>query len=288
VTLKLKRSGLSVEQVFDRILIGVDGREGGHDAIALAGQLASDGAHVALAHVYGAGLMPGRGAALLLEGERGQTLELLERERARTSLDAELLLCAEHSVGRGLRQLATSHGSDLLVVGRRHHGLFGRAFHSDDTSAALNGTPCPIAVAPPGYAERAAQLLRVGVGYDGSPESTEAIAAARALAARQGGATVRALAVTRRDDAAPALPDVGEDIELETVPGLSSEVLERFSDELDLLVVGSRSNGPLGRVFNGSTSSYLARNARCGLLVLPRGAIARDRAQDEDCDTAVA
>jgi nucleotide-binding universal stress UspA family protein len=275
--------------VFDQILIGVDGHEGGHDAIALAGQLSLGQADLALAHVYGAGLMPGRGAALLLASEREQSLELLERERAGASLQAELLLCAEHSVGRGLRQLATSHGSDLLVVGRSHHGLFGRAFHSDDTSAALNGTPCPISVAPPGFAEHAAPLLRIGVGYDGSPESREAIATARALAARQIGATVRALAVETRGRPAPTLRGADEEVKLETVPGPPAKALEQFGYELDLLVVGSRSNGPVGRMFNGSTSSHLARNATCALLVLPRGTMAGDRAQDADGrDTAAA
>jgi hypothetical protein len=63
--------------VFDDILIAVDGRQGGHDAIALAKQLAGEQARLALAHVYGAGLMPGRGAALLLASEREETQRLL-------------------------------------------------------------------------------------------------------------------------------------------------------------------------------------------------------------------
>ena len=37
-----------------------------------------------------------------------------------------------------------------------------------------------------------------------------------------------------------------------------------------LLVVGSRSYGPLGRLMHGSTSQQLARTCRCALLVLPR------------------
>jgi nucleotide-binding universal stress UspA family protein len=54
--------------------------------------------------------------------------------------------------------------------------------------------------------------------------------------------------------------------------GEPSEELAQFSEELDLLIVGSRSYGPVGRLFNGSTSNYLARRARCPLLVLPRSA----------------
>jgi len=45
-----------------------------------------------------------------------------------------------------------------------------------------------------------------------------------------------------------------------------------FSASVDLLVVGSRGYGPLGRLVHGSTSHRLARLARCPLLVLPRAA----------------
>jgi hypothetical protein len=39
-----------------------------------------------------------------------------------------------------------------------------------------------------------------------------------------------------------------------------------------LLVVGSRSYGPIGRLVHGSVSQQLARTARCPLLVLTRAA----------------
>jgi nucleotide-binding universal stress UspA family protein len=275
--------------VFDDILIAVDGRDGGHDAIALAEQLAGERARLALAHVYGAGLMPGRGAALLLASEREETRKLLEHERDAASLDAQLLPYAERSVGRGLRQLAASRGNDLLVVGRGHHGLFGRAFHSDDTSVALNGTPCPVAIAPQGFAQRSEPLLRIGIGYDNSPEAHEAITVALELAARRQGASVRAVAALGDEARATTsasgasggqLAEAAADLEareisFDAVHGLPTDVLEHFSRELDLLIVGSRSHGPLCGLFNGSTSTHLARNAGCALLVLPRGAVAR-------------
>jgi nucleotide-binding universal stress UspA family protein len=52
--------------------------------------------------------------------------------------------------------------------------------------------------------------------------------------------------------------------------GQRGEELARFSEGLDLLLVGSRGYGPVGRLLNGSTSNYLSRHARCPLLVLPR------------------
>jgi hypothetical protein len=45
-----------------------------------------------------------------------------------------------------------------------------------------------------------------------------------------------------------------------------------FSASVDLLVVGSRGYGPLGRLVHGSTSNELARVSCCPLLVLPRAA----------------
>ncbi len=53
--------------------------------------------------------------------------------------------------------------------------------------------------------------------------------------------------------------------------GIVAEELALYSASLDLLVVGSRSYGPLGRHIHGSTSQRLARTARCPLLVLTRG-----------------
>jgi len=54
-----------------------------------------------------------------------------------------------------------------------------------------------------------------------------------------------------------------------------------FGDEVDLLVVGSRSYGPVKRLMLGSTSNHLQRHARCSLLVLPRSAASEsDRAQE--------
>jgi hypothetical protein len=43
---------------------------------------------------------------------------------------------------------------------------------------------------------------------------------------------------------------------------------------VDLLIVGSRSYGPIGRLFHGSTSNYLQSHARSPLIVLPRGSTA--------------
>jgi nucleotide-binding universal stress UspA family protein len=62
------------------------------------------------------------------------------------------------------------------------------------------------------------------------------------------------------------------DVEPHAVYGNPVEELAVYSASLDLLVVGSRGYGPLGRLVHGSTSQQLARVARCPLLVLTRTA----------------
>ena len=58
--------------------------------------------------------------------------------------------------------------------------------------------------------------------------------------------------------------------------------LEAFSDEVDLLAVGSRSYGPVKRLMLGSTANYLAHHAGCSLLVLPRAANRQDTPPSAD------
>jgi nucleotide-binding universal stress UspA family protein len=60
------------------------------------------------------------------------------------------------------------------------------------------------------------------------------------------------------------------DVESRAVYRLAGEELAVFGDQVDILVVGSRGNGPVRRLVLGSTSDYLERHARCSLLVLAR------------------
>ena len=63
-----------------------------------------------------------------------------------------------------------------------------------------------------------------------------------------------------------------QDVDGRAVYGLPGEELAAFGEQVDLLVVGSRSYGPVKRLVLGSTSNFLQRHARCSLLVLPRTA----------------
>jgi nucleotide-binding universal stress UspA family protein len=276
--------------VFNNVIVGVDGQVGGRDAIALAQELVLRGGELTLAHVYLGGPRFMRGSSGAFdEVERQRSLALVEAARDEADVEARQLSFGSSSVGRGLHELAERQHADLLVVGSCRRGLIGRVCAGDDTSEELNGAPCAVAVAPAGHASRPSVLREIGVAYNGSPESERALAAARELAGERGakvsafeavsipayffgsatGAVAEAIP-TYVDQARDQIAALG-DVEPHAAYGMVAEELALYSASLDLLVVGSRGYGPIGRLVHGSTSQKLARTARCPLLVLPRG-----------------
>ncbi len=277
---------------FHHVIVGVDGRPTGRDAIGLARQLTARDTHLGLAHVYERTLS-GLGAYAIGAADttvdRENAVTMLEDERRATGGHGELICRASLSVGRGLHHIAEHAQADLLVVGSCHRGVVGRVMAGDDTRAVLHGAPCAVAIAPLGYAETAASITTIGVGHSETPDSDAALAMARDLAAEHG-ASLRALEVVEMPNApygfgagivlvdvlrdmlaaAKARMAALEGVDGDAVVGLAGEELAAFSGQVDLLVVGSRGYGPLRSLILGSTSAHLVRHARCPLLVLPR------------------
>jgi nucleotide-binding universal stress UspA family protein len=275
--------------MFDKIIVGIDGLSGGRDALVLAKELAGDAGEIALTHVFIESQLPARGSPGVFQaGEREHSRELLEAVRSESGLDAKLYPVASYFTGRGLHELAEQIGADLIVVGSSRRGLIGRVFQGDDMRAALNAAPCAVAVAPSGYAERSSILAEIGVGYDGSPESQHALSVARQLAAEHGARVSAFEAVSpppssftdaHHPDQATLEAEVKEarerlaalgDVDAHAAYGEPAEELTLYGASVDLLIVGSRGYGPLGRLIHGRTSLQLAHSARCPLLVLPR------------------
>jgi nucleotide-binding universal stress UspA family protein len=277
--------------MYTNIIVGVDEHQGGRDAIALATRLLADGGTLTLAYVYAGDLTAWRGSSPAYDAtEHDRGLELLAAARSRAGIDAELDVRGAPSVGRGLHALADAHAADLLVVGSCRRGLLGRVLIADDTRASLNGAPCAVAIAPAGYEQHPALMREVGVGYDGSPESEHALAVARKLADELGAKTsaFEAVEIPSYFFLGGPMPIEGTyeqlvsearnriealgDVEAHAAYGQTAEELALYGASLDLLVIGSRSYGPIGRLMHGSTAQQLARTARCPLLVLTRAA----------------
>ncbi|HTX46491.1 MAG TPA: universal stress protein [Solirubrobacteraceae bacterium] len=278
--------------MFDNVMIGIDGEQGGRDAIALARQLVSDEGKLTLVHVHSGFPIVAKGSGanspfVITERERAE--ELLAEESRNAGLEASFTSIGSSSIGQGLHQLAERDGADLLVVGSTRRGLFGRVLLGDDTRAALNGAPCSVAVAPAGYAEYAKPLQHVGVAFDDSPESHYALTVARELGAYFGAKLSACDVVAARayylgvcgpergldDELAEQFePGLLDGVEFHARYGLPADELGFYSGSVDLLVTGSRGYGPIGRIVHGSTSAQLTRTARCPLLVLVRNGAA--------------
>jgi nucleotide-binding universal stress UspA family protein len=293
---------------FRNVVVGVDERQGGRDAIALAEQLVATEGTTTHVRVFVRDALAGRGAG----GTASDDITLPETvqsnggpDAGRTS-DHQVRYVDAQSVGRGLHEVVDAEQADLLVIGSCRRGLWGRVMIGDETSEALNGAGCAVAIAPFGYADTPAEIGEIGVAYDGLPDSVGALAVARELAhehdarlsAFEAVAVPAFLAFPGAGGLAQSIPGMVEDarariaalggVEPHAAYGLASEELAAYGASLGLLVIGSRGYGPVGRIVHGSTSRRLARTARCPLLVLTRQAGPRDPSPVNDAQPAVA
>jgi nucleotide-binding universal stress UspA family protein len=282
--------------MFDNVIIGVADREAGRDALALALQLASRDRPLTLAYVQAVMPKPGPDSgALSLAADRRRALERLAPLQDR-SPDSRLVCVEADSVAGGLHELARRHKADLLVIGASRRDDYERLSVEDDTRAVLENAPCPVAVAPIGYATRPPVLDKVGAAYDGSRESRRAVAVAHMLG-RERGAHVSAfeaipVPVDAHDPANPQ-PEIDRDVdrarsrmaalgdvEPQAAAGDPEEEIQRYAASVDLLVVGSHRYRPVDRLTSGSLAQRLGDRTPCALLVLACDANRRANAQE--------
>jgi nucleotide-binding universal stress UspA family protein len=280
------------------ILVGIDTSAGAQDAVAFATQLALvTGARLRLANAYPYDDTPSRASNdAFREALRADSEALLAGVGA---ADAPCHAVADVSPARALHHLAEEHDASLIVVGSTHRGPVGRALPGTTGERLLHGSPCPVAIVPHGYAAEEHPLRIIGVGYDGSPESESALAAACELA-RRVGATVRVIRIFDATEigtpalmAGPSQVALHKDIErrqreqlqirvskqpdeiaIESVfyAGSPHRDLATQSESVDLMVIGSRGYGPLHAVLLGGVAHAIVRKAACPVIILPRGA----------------
>ena len=263
--------------MFLKVLIGVDGSRSGRDAISLAARLVSRRGRLTLAHVS-----PMRSGTSTPEEVRAASRRMLSRERRQAGVDAELLSVSATSPGSGLHVLAEELDADLLVVGSCGRADTGRAMLGDDTRAALNGAPCPVAIAAAGYIARRGPLQRVGVAYNRSRESEAALSMAREIAAASGaGVSAMEVVPVMGEDAAAFIPLAADEpvdlmlreagdhmdrlqgIDGHVAYGLVGEELAAFGSEVDFC-----SSGPAGMARSGGSCSATPPTTSSGALAV--------------------
>lgn len=203
------------------------------------------------------------------------------------------------SVRRGLYGFAASRAADLIVIGASKRNRVARMLLGDVAREVLENPPCAVAVAPVGYFGRSARMTKIGVAYDGSPESEQALALARRIPAERR-ATLSAFEAVPApiyahdpwnvegeidDDVKEARLRVAALGDVEPHAEFADDAVEgfrRFGASVDLLVLGSHKYRPPDRLLNRSKSQRLADDPSSPLLVLsPAGRDGSDGAVDE-------
>ena len=283
--------------MFSRIVAGFDGSDGGRDAVAMASELAERFD----AELFVASVVPEPYAKSVIPALPSDALVWMTDEariaaaNVAAEVDGEVEIRASLSPAKGLSQVAEAVDADLLVIGSTG-GSSGRVKGGHIARALMSGGPCTVAIAPLGWREGSRALDRVGVAIAGSPESEEALRLGIGLSE---GGTLRAIAVAtpldsalgklvmlgpkeldeiskevarnHLDEAMSLMPDESIVAERRIPQGRAADELRRETEEgLDLLLLGSRSYGPVRRVLLGSVTSDLIGDAGCALMVSPR------------------
>jgi nucleotide-binding universal stress UspA family protein len=206
------------------------------------------------------------------------------------------------SVPSALRRVVGRERCDLLVVGSSRRATDGRMRIAACTRHLLSRLECAIAIAPRGlHRHRPLWLRKIGVGYDASPESGAALLLAGSLAAAANaelhvcaviddrvrtlvGSALGGLVATKWTDVTAqeeerlsaltraATEAMDDEVNFQVLRGHPREALLALSEDVDLLVVGSRRWGPTARVMLGSTGEAVVHDAACPVLAVPRPA----------------
>ncbi|MBJ7470317.1 MAG: universal stress protein [Solirubrobacteraceae bacterium] len=194
---------------------------------------------------------------------------LLEAQRAADpALQTRLEVLAAMDVPTALADLAKEVDAAVLVFGRdrdRHHVV----------PAVGKRLACPLAVAPIGApTDPPPQLLRIGVAFDDTEASRDALRIGRQLASAAGG-QVTMVCVDGEPGPWPASEAAGADLGVDAEPLLLQgdvvSSLRSAAKGLDLLICGSHGRGLIKTALLGSVSAKLIEDCPSPLLVVPPG-----------------
>jgi nucleotide-binding universal stress UspA family protein len=292
------------------VLVGFDASDQSQDALALGRMLAATLRTELLVgsvldYVPANPITAAVGSYETAVVDEWHRMEELAREHL--TGNARFVSVAAVSAAQGLVSLAEDHAAGIIVVGSTHRGAFGRVTPGGMADRLLSGSETAVAVAPRGYADSDPALDNIGVGHDGSADSSAAVAFAAFLAeaaaavlevvrviepvvmgAQVGVATsayvepAESVAARRADaerDLGAMLSRLSPKVEAygSVELGRPAEELSARTASKDLFVTGSRGYGPVRRVLLGSVSAQLIRASECPMLVVPRGDAESDR-----------
>ena len=214
-----------------KTIVSYDDTANDRDALMLGRLLAEAGAQLTLAYVR----HRTRADSSREQLEEHEAEELLERgASALTDFDVERRVIVSGSTADGLKWLAEQEGAELIVFGSDYRTASGHIAPQRSAQALLEGGPAAIAIAPAGYSIAHVPQIRT-VGVLAVPGDDAAIETARELAERFGAH------------------------------------LTRDERHVDVLVVGSRTEAPEGRVMVTAQAQNEIENATFPVLVVARG-----------------
>jgi nucleotide-binding universal stress UspA family protein len=218
-----------------KAIISYDDTVNDLDALALGRLLGQAGAELVLAYVRHA-TQPDPARE---EAEAAQAEALLERGADWLGDPyVERRVVVSPSTSQGLCSLAAEEDADIVVFGSAYRTAAGHVAPQQSAQWLLECGSTAVALAPAEYHARLTDQVRA-VGLLAAPGDDAAIATARELA---------------------------ESFEAR---------LTRDERHVDLLVVGSRSEAPQGRLMISAHAQHEIENATCPVLVVPRGVTIR-------------
>lgn len=255
--------------VFERVLVGVDGTEPGFEACRQAAVLAGPDTPVlavAVVHLSDAVLVGLGGAPVATDTLRDEAQAALAKAGDILGERAELRFVNGFATAALLREAETQDAT-VIAVGSHGHRRLTEILIGGVAGELLHSAPCSVLVARP-RPEGAMFPGRIVVGADGSGPAAAAVAAGTALAGRFG-APLDVVVATGGHEIDLALA-LAQSPAARTVEGRPVDALVDASREAGLVVVGSR--GVHGLRALGSVSERIAHQAGCSVLVVRPGA----------------
>ena len=286
-----------VADMFTTIVVGVDGLQGGRDALALAqrmGHLAGGG--LVAVHVHPYEPFPLRGLRTDIEAlAQDEAQTLLEGQLAEAGVQARAIATAETSPGRGLHRIADGLEADLIIIGSPHRGALGRVVAGDTARAVIQGasarsssraraprrspekswasaTTARRRAAPPSPGRSASPSPSAPPSTFCAPPSPRRASRPASRTASTGSPSPPIASSTPRGSWLRPWPNSATAPPAKPSPARPATSWSRLSQQVDLLVLGSRGYGPLRRALLGGSADRIVHGAACPVVVVPRGA----------------